>query len=981
MTGAAKHHWWRNKSVLAAAAVAILLALTWAAEQMHVRSMQQRAPEVLQRVSTRAEARLTALFDEMQTSMLRTAENIASAPGVAEAVSSGDHAGTLVRRIAQQPLPARWSVSVHGRHGELLAWNGVTIPSTTEAIPDSGQVWWGLAADGDWKRALELWVPVPNAPGHVRLLQLLYERTPVQNEYLQEYRISEQWSRVLGLSVTTSFDVRQGRGAAHPLAAQDGSVVGDYSLEQPSIEQLAVDLKRRYRDMLAFGVLLLLDLGLWKLWKGFHSRQDFKSLGTFLLAWWVARCILLWISAPGRWQTGKAPLSPLFDATHLGSKFGGQLMQSTGDLLVTAVFLLVTALLWLQVVHRRYGVPSNADLIWMHFSRSPRRIWRMLIATVVGLGLVWMLTTAVHHAVLDSTVDFLGRDTLLPTPLNFVIFSALGIAVLAVVLAIAAILRIAMGAAPENQELASRAAIWHLVGAGLVMGALIVVLSVRQIVPWADSLTFWTAGIAAVFLQVGAGLRWLTLRSVLLGALIVSALLYPLLDSGFSERRQTRMGHAAASFDRGYDSGVAFGVRDLLEEVRTDPRVLAGLEARDAGALTDAAIGLKQRALLSSRGAFDVDLAFVSSDFVVPPAAFPDTVTWMERMQVLRSGFADSAVVVGPAADVPLGQAYEGSAPVITEEGYLGWVWARVGPEVLPQAASTPLLRTLLSSGYRDMYANLSLGSFHDGLLTESIGRSFRHYGLDAEVTAALRDTAAVWLEEVYGDRAYESYYQRRSDSHVVGVRAASVGVFDHLFYLLRLIVVGLCIGIPFYVGVLLLRRFARTPKTIHLRFRDRVLNALLILAIVAVIPVGIAGVGVVTEENTKAIQSWLRNHLQIVEVMLTSEAQEGEHAYRALERIGVDSLASRLGVDLNLYDREQLIASSKSRLVSERLTDVRLPIEAYQALFLDGYKSAFVRQQVGQFGYTAGVPCASGRNRQSAVRTVGSHTAGTGAN
>src|SRR5690606_14923848 len=111
-----------------------------------------------------------------------------------------------------------------------------------------------------------------------------------------------------------------------------------------------------------------------------------------------------------------------------------------------------------------------------------------------------------------------------------------------------------------------------------------------------------------------------------------------------------------------------------------------------------------------------------------------------------------------------------------------------------------------------------------------------------------------------------------------------------------------------------------------------------------------------VVQEGTEAsVRSSLRQHLERVEQTLTLEARGGELPYRTLDRLGLDSLAARAGVDLNVYRDWQLVESSRPQLVRDRLLDPRLPVEAYTALYHDGYRFTTSTERIGTFEYKAG--------------------------
>ncbi|MEX1055864.1 MAG: ATP-binding protein, partial [Rhodothermales bacterium] len=238
------------------------------------------------------------------------------------------------------------------------------------------------------------------------------------------------------------------------------------------------------------------------------------------------------------------------------------------------------------------------------------------------------------------------------------------------------------------------------------------------------------------------------------------------------------------------------------------------------------------------------------------------------------------------------------------------------------------------------------------------------------EVRRALAAESAVWRSEEVETRSYLTYYLRQEPrvtstvpsafitsaaSFIIAVRVPSISTFDHLYYLLRVTVAGLFLGLPFYVFGLYLRRRAGLLPAPRVRFRDKVLNAFLGVGIIAVAAVGYVGLDVVNAENDRAVQSWLRQHLERVEHTLALDARTDEMPYSVIERSRIDSLAARVGLDINVYSNYRLLEASRGDLIEERLIDPRLPIEAYDALYFDGYRFVSTREQVGEFTYTTG--------------------------
>ena len=206
--------------------------------------------------------------------------------------------------------------------------------------------------------------------------------------------------------------------------------------------------------------------------------------------------------------------------------------------------------------------------------------------------------------------------------------------------------------------------------------------------------------------------------------------------------------------------------------------------------------------------------------------------------------------------------------------------------------------------------SNLSLAQFQGEVLVRSLGSDFGQYRMREAVYDQLKLNEDFWLEEKSGDKKYLFYYKRSLDespsvtstpiSAITAVRAPQMNFFDHLYYLLRLIIAGICVGGPLYI----LGRLSGFNVNTQLRYKDRVLNAFLGVGVVAVIFVGIVGLRVITAENDNAIRSWIRAQLDRVEEYLTLNAEFGELPSEVLARADVNDIAEKVGLDINVYEK-----------------------------------------------------------------------------
>ncbi len=993
----------------------LLVALlgTWGIRQVHVGRVQAHWQIQQDEVAADALTWISQQVDEQQQELLAEARLLVRDPDIIEMLrvynrsQDREALASLVQRFDGLEFKERWSAELFDDSLRRVAWHGPSMPVDADAsqILRAGSFRTALVQDSDWRKALAIWMPVQDGIrtiGALRVMVLVEVRTPIQNQYLRNFTLARQWRWDTGMPVQVHWGVptvpeQTRESQVRLLHGLDGEVLGHVEVVPPDEALLIVQLQTRYNDVLSFWLVLLLGGGIAWVWSRYLRAasarpRPFKRRATWFVVTavmgWGVRYGLLYFDIPARWQRDKAPLSPLFDPSHFASTLGGGILRSSGDFLLTALFALLFALGWLHLmsffrrrVARLQGV--QRPMVGARTSRWVGAGIASLGLAVLVIGGSWMVTVMARRAVLDSTLDYFARSGLLPEPLVIIVCCALLLVTLSVIgLAVGwmwLLIELALPLLLTAQKRWGGAAVGSavlLIGAWAVRGN--VPLEGNLFVGVVAGILGFSGWLAVRFIRnvdINQGLGMLTLRSVLPTVFFVSLLLYPLFYSGVEAQRRLRMVDAAETFDEGRDPRVIFAIEQLLQDLHGDADVRRQL--RTGESLDSLATELLRGSLLTALGGYDVSLTMFDS-LGVPVGRYDAAEQQLSRttldqsdaleFDILRRMYVDGgqpSVLVEQVTGrrEPDRLQYEG----VTHLAESGWVMARAEPQTLLQDGNTPFPRVLLpATFYGELAASLSMAEFYDGVLVRSFGRDFGRYRLDDAVLQTLRAHAEVWQKETVKERQYLTYYKRPSTNtesvirapggiQVVAVRSPAVNVFDHLYYLLRLTVAGLCIGIPFNLFGLWSRyRLGQLPAT-HIRFRDKVLNAFLGVGIIAVAAVGLLGVQVVTGENERAVQSWLRQHLQDVEETLVLDAQGSEMPYRVLQRTGIDSVAARVGLDLNLYAGAELIASSRPQLVRERLIDPRLPIAAYQALYFDGYQFTYVEEQLGSFAYTAG--------------------------
>ena len=557
---------------------------SWALRELETTFSDRRGDAPHDEAVYRAERHIQGSLDSIQLTMEQAARSTEALVRPRLEVTGPVPDVEVIRILAELNVPERWSLEVYDRRDRLLAWHGESVPRMSAP---SGR--WSIASDGVWRQALVLWHPITTGTtdlGAVRVTRLVSAQAPVRNAVLQDYAISDTWSREVKHSVRATFG--HAHVAERPLQSIDGSVLGSYALE-PGIESQITETRlARLDDAQAFWLMLLLvwaAMGVW--WWQLRQARVYR-LGGFVASLIAVRFLLLWLNAPGRFQAGKAPLSPLFDPVHYASSLFGGLFQSTGDLLLTVV-----TLCWIGVAVARYAAQRRIPKVMRPWAHGIR----LLLAVLASLSLTAAAGQIIRSSVLDSTLDYVSRSSLIPGSIELVVFGSLTLLLWSVALTSFGILRLGLEPRPSP--------VWITV-VGAVAAACAFLAD--PWCPWPVSLlTLGSAGYVAFTAQQQSFHAWLTVRRVVLGALGACLLIYPVFFQGLAERKRARVEFAAASFDPGHNPEVSMAVREIVESALEQEDLMERLAAGQD--LEETVGGLMEGKLLTALGAYD---AYVS---------------------------------------------------------------------------------------------------------------------------------------------------------------------------------------------------------------------------------------------------------------------------------------------------------------------------------------------------------------------------------
>lgn len=927
------------------------------------------------------------------------ARELAADPSVVEGlrlVDQGREEGQrmLVSWGARQSHDLREFIEVYDPTPALQAWSGAAFPMDGAVRNDRFllQELESLAIDGDKRTAFTVWVPVLDGAaivGAVRVGRMVEQRMPVKNEYLRDYTWDEEWTRTFGQSVVFSFgeDVARPKEGRFVLRSPSDVHLGMVEIDKPDESQWIASVKQSVQNVLLFWIFVGIIVGLTalsvRLWRVSGTRSVSGGvLGMYGLAIVASRWTMLALDMPSRWQVDKAPLSPLFDPQHLASVVGFGAMRTIGDLLISALMITLFAVIFLRA--------SNAVRlrvkVTMRF-KSGTFTPRLLAFLIAQQLIIWvgafLLFEAAHHAVLDATLDYFERSGLLPGRLVLVVFAALLLATFSVVLMMARLswiladrLDLTRHDLPSPGPLLV-AVIGTLVPILVLDGLLLVDSGVPVPVIGVIAVMTWLAALVGPAQPAGQS-PIVALRRIVPLIVLTSIALFPMMEISEEDKARIRMVEAAESFLADRDDRAMLAISQVLDaaddasfqrEWGLEDLQPAPLDRARRDSLTES---LTSGFMLSALSSYDVTVTLYSEQGNVRgrysnvarrlPRSLRDAEdeTEYELFAAMYAEFGSSGSMIEKlTGSTDQNRFRYAGFRSLEGEGYL---LVRAEQRALAESAGTPFPKVLAPAGYYgDRYADLSIAEFREGVLTQTEGQHYGRSLLDTGVAEELRQRAELWKRETIRDRSYLTYYRVQDNAslgaaqQVTAVRRSVSNVFDQLYHLLRIIVGGLLLCLPVYLAGVVFRLWRREPEPGERHFRDRVLNAFFTVGIVTVVAMGVVGLRVVTGENERAIESWLRQHLDRVEETLELEVRGEELPYRVLDRVSVDSLAARVGVDLVVYNNLEVEQASRPELISDRLIEKRLPVEAYEALYFDGFRFVAVDEQLGTFAYTAG--------------------------
>lgn len=942
-----------------------LLLLSWAAERLVLARMEDSWEAIVEAKSRQYLIAAEEAFTGVQRHTRRIATELAGHKAVV-GLFSGQTTDTvsLFSHVAKTSRSYDIGVEVFDRRGVLVAWDGQSEPSHTREvlIALDGQLT-SYVTPGPVYSQLFVACPIRHGAeiiGVVLVRNAIEVNYPIHNKFIRRQGLAEQLTSELGVPVSFDFSPaaeprRDGRYSSATLRGIDGNIVGVVSVQRPMRSAFLDQTATLFRGINA--VLLVVLLGSLSLALGSRiitwRSLVWKSVALTVLIWLV-RYALLVLEVPSSFVS-----SGIFDPTFFASKFGGGLAKSIGETTMTVGALVLNIALVANMIVRQ-----GAELLETRIRGGP--VVRVSVALVLT-GLVFALLrgygATVRSAVFDSTLRFNDPYTIIPgieLGLMFLILFALSFSLLVAVVGIALFIRSLL------------AGVWSTRASWVITAVMLLTASV--IVGWVQenplSSTVYRLFFAAVVIGLAIFFRPRGLNTgsivragdILIVCAIAVLLLYPLLVRNVADKDRARIQMFAHEVIRPVDGWLKFVVQDALQGFRHDDVVAALMGGRE-DELDRLAFAAWARSLASREGynclflLQDADGRTIDRFSIGGATAIPG-----EEAVVLRAGRDTTISVSEIGSGVNARKVYAGSTVI---RGETGAVLARAivaiaaGQQSLFRGESPAILRAAMHETVESFYRPMIISEYHGGVIytSNTEDRPFDHR-LPPEIMDAFEDPVvmSVWGEEVMGGRDYETFYLRRlpGDDRIIALSVARYGFALMVFTAIKVMVyygVVLAIGFAGSLGFRYLK-----GERYRLTFRDRLLGALVVTAVLPIVLVAFYGRDYATERFVEGLERQLKQETATVGAVIVQRAERREgDLHQAITVQTADQLAANIGADFNVYVQGQLFISSRPELFEAGILDRRLRGSAHAALHLNGERFYMETETIGLYRYVVG--------------------------
>jgi two-component system, NtrC family, nitrogen regulation sensor histidine kinase NtrY len=788
--------------------------------------------------------------------------------------------------------------------------------------------------------------------GTVVLKQLFDVNYPINNRFINSDLFKGTFTKELEDQIT--FDFSHGSKAdidsdviRVPLKSVYGDTLGYANGEAPTLSTYIDEIKNNLLLVKTFLIFLLSIIMVIILVKTVSRNMFgvFKPVFTLLILW-VFRYILLFIEFPSRFLTNS-----VFAPSFFASQFGYGLASSLGEMFITSLFLILTAVIVGKELLNKHLM--NNDTSRKYFIHNLLLFFAFPVVFVFLLrGYLAIIISAVN----DSTLEYIDTLGILPPyELLIMLFNLLLISVSFVILSISLI---SLSYLVSKRLFKDNMVVLFAVVSYLVASFFYGMLHPNPLSGNLDRLPILIF-FFATFLFINKNLSgeishyfYRVVKYIVPASIIV---LVVSLNSKVENRILNSLEVYATEFSRPIDNWLTFIVDESLNQMSNTDVASSIKDNSDVHklAFTQWAKSILSRVEVGSSVEFIDSSGKVVSYFQVGDAR--------SGQEINRDRQLPRSKILYVKEEISSLKSYSGYTPLYTDDSiFVGGVKIDVvaSKASLFGGKSPEILKTSMREDLKSHYQNVYYSEFAHGERVYTTNDQFSEkYVIPDTVLSYFhgKNHQIFYLREKIDGKRYETVFVKLNGetNRLVAFNAEVMPVQRTIFNILKL-----SLYIIFVALLVLFIFILSNPnrKKILFSYRSKILTAFLILS---AIPIGIAAYF-----NREFAVS------RAEELMRSSLKNETEIAARYIEDIQKSTVSNQIyflsdslcrnvakitSVDFNFYIGSELAASSKPELFNAELMDRRLSPEAYKNVLLIGRHFFVENQFLGKLPYLIG--------------------------
>ena len=868
--------------------------------------------------------------------------------------------------------------------GKLLSWWGRVPDQVSGELPISSlDQTKTIITQGTVFTTLTIVKPVRDNNGDPAAYVAVHEAFDVQYvlspRFIRMQGLQRDLRAVLGKPVQLVFDRNfiAEEELQVPLHGLDNSLLGYAVIAPPTLEGYIANVESAFHKVkgfliLALSIFLIVGVIYWL------KRLQFRLLVLIpsLMAIWGIRYLWMILDIPGALIGGSA-----FDPAHYASPYGGGIVASAGDLLITALFLIFTGLLLFHsiVVNNSLKIPERVkNNLWL------LPVLGSLVVMVVFMGLTRSYGASVRSLVFDSSVRFTDPGSLLPSPmlalmqLNLLTLTA-AFVLLGTVLGYIALRLVQSGLHRSFYR------------SSLCLLVIILAAAAGYYYPQDTPLVpvWYYAGVPTVLIGITLlvqkgflqSFRLYKIRSILFLTGISVLFAAPVLDRKIHEFDREQIQFIAEDIIRPTDTWKEFVLHQSLEEFSNDSDLIHLLDEREYDVLERKAFHLWANSIVGREGYNTTLLILDRDDNVVSRFGIGFQSTGDEVMRhVHHDGDSDDTYIRDIETIYGNATLYNGRSGVFNEAGErIGTVVVNLitGPGTLFRGYGPDILHTHVSPDIAARYGQLIVSEFKGERLVSTTAPNIPStHTISDNVLISLEqdDPSFVWQREYFEGDLYETAYFRDPEGGPDAYIAISIPYLDfrwHIFYALKLVFFALAVSgiILIIAGVVFYLQGKRYQPT----FREKILIGLLSLSLIPIIIIAYLNRDFTIERMTEDTSRQLLDEAKRVALQVQRYPEnEGIPDTRGITQFMAERIASEIGVDFIIYIDGYVSSTSRMEMFEAELMDKRLSGYAYSNIVLQGKNFVTREEAIGQSSYLVGYrPLYDEDNRRFGVLAV----------